>query len=264
MPKRKLDRSLARQRRLHDDRLGPLALDLGERRLELLGRANVGDTDGDAGGARGEINLLQERLAERIAGIGQRRDAPHRRHNLADDLDALAGKLGGRRRQSGDVAAGTREARHQSGAERIAGRRHDNRNLRRCALRRVHRWRLGGDDDVDLLPDQFRGEVRQCIQPAFGGAPFELDALAVDVAQIAQAVEELPGERLAAADQQHADTGRLRCANKRRGSAPAITAPPSRTMASRRRSGRDARFIARPPPRSVRAAFPHTAPTLGV
>src|SRR6266540_3544612 len=28
---------------------------------------------------------------------------------------------------------------------------------------------------------------------------------------------------------------------------------------SRRRSGRDARFIARPPPRTVRAAFPHTA-----
>ena len=28
--------------------------------------------------------------------------------------------------------------------------------------------------------------------------------------------------------------------------------------------GRDARFIARPPPRTVRAAFPHTAPTSGV
>jgi hypothetical protein len=30
-------------------------------------------------------------------------------------------------------------------------------------------------------------------------------------------------------------------------------------MKSRRGSGRDVRFIARPPPRSVRAAFPHTA-----
>ena len=29
-------------------------------------------------------------------------------------------------------------------------------------------------------------------------------------------------------------------------------------------SGRDARFIARPPHRTVRAAFPHTAPTSGV
>jgi hypothetical protein len=28
--------------------------------------------------------------------------------------------------------------------------------------------------------------------------------------------------------------------------------------------GRDVRFIARPPHRTVRAAFPHTAPTLGV
>ena len=29
-------------------------------------------------------------------------------------------------------------------------------------------------------------------------------------------------------------------------------------------SGRDVHFMARPPPRSVRAAFPHTAPASGV
>jgi hypothetical protein len=41
--------------------------------------------------------------------------------------------------------------------------------------------------------------------------------------------------------------------------------PVSSEMKSRRvRSGRDVRFIARPPHRTVRAAFPHTAPTLGV
>ena len=33
---------------------------------------------------------------------------------------------------------------------------------------------------------------------------------------------------------------------------------------ARRRSGRDVHFMARPPPRSVRAAFPHTAPASGV
>ena len=41
-------------------------------------------------------------------------------------------------------------------------------------------------------------------------------------------------------------------------------APPSSVMKARRRSGRDVRFIARAPPRTVRAAFPHTAPTSGV
>ena len=35
-------------------------------------------------------------------------------------------------------------------------------------------------------------------------------------------------------------------------------------LAAGARSGRDVRFIARPPPRSVRAAFPHTAPASGV
>ena len=42
-------------------------------------------------------------------------------------------------------------------------------------------------------------------------------------------------------------------------------APPTSVMKSRRfSSGRDVHFMARPPPRSVRAAFPHTAPASGV
>ena len=42
-------------------------------------------------------------------------------------------------------------------------------------------------------------------------------------------------------------------------------AQPSSVMNWRRfGSGRDVRFIARPPHRTVRAAFPHTAPTSGV
>ena len=40
--------------------------------------------------------------------------------------------------------------------------------------------------------------------------------------------------------------------------------PLASLMNARRCSGRDVRFTARPPPRTVRAAFPHTAPTSGV
>ena len=50
----------------------------------------------------------------------------------------------------------------------------------------------------------------------------------------------------------------------RAASGHATAAPPSSVMNSRRCSGRDVRFIARPPHRTVRAAFPHTAPTSGV
>jgi hypothetical protein len=53
-----------------------------------------------------------------------------------------------------------------------------------------------------------------------------------------------------------------RCA--RAASGHTAAAPPSSVMNSRFCSGRDARFIARPPPRSARAAFPHAAPTSGV
>ncbi len=40
--------------------------------------------------------------------------------------------------------------------------------------------------------------------------------------------------------------------------------PAEQRVATRRCSGRDVHFMARPPPRSVRAAFPHTAPASGV
>ena len=50
----------------------------------------------------------------------------------------------------------------------------------------------------------------------------------------------------------------------RAASGHAAAAPPSSVMNSRRCSGRDVHFMARPPPRSVRAAFPHTAPASGV
>jgi hypothetical protein len=39
---------------------------------------------------------------------------------------------------------------------------------------------------------------------------------------------------------------------------------PTRGVLPRSGSGRDVRFIVRPPHRTVRAAFPHTAPTSGV
>ncbi len=57
-------------------------------------------------------------------------------------------------------------------------------------------------------------------------------------------------------------TGMVCCA--RAASGHATAAPPRAVMNSRRCSGRDVRFIARPPHRTVRAAFPHTAPTSGV
>ena len=49
----------------------------------------------------------------------------------------------------------------------------------------------------------------------------------------------------------------------RAASGHAAAPPPSILMKARLPCGRDA-FITRPPHRTVRAAFPHTAPTLGV
>jgi len=58
--------------------------------------------------------------------------------------------------------------------------------------------------------------------------------------------------------------GQLARLLRARASGHATAVPPSNDMNSRRCSGRDVRFIARPPHRSVRAAFPHTAPASGV
>ena len=122
-------------------------------------------------------------------------------------------------------------------------------------------------DHGDRRSHQFGRQRRQPIVLAVRPAVFDRHVLAVDIAGLAQTLPER-GYKMRIADAgrpaaEQADHRHRRLLRARRRAATAA-APPSSVMNSRRCSGRDVRFIARPPPRTVRAAFPHTAPTSGV
>ena len=125
-----------------------------------------------------------------------------------------------------------------------------------------------GGDHGDLPANQIGRQCRQPIELIFRPAVFDRDVLALDIAGLFEALAESrdSGSRDCAQAiwlLRNPITGIAGCC-ARAASGHAAAAPPSSVMNSRRCSGRDVRFIARPPPRSVRAAFPHTAPASGV
>ena len=116
--------------------------------------------------------------------------------------------------------------------------------------------------------DELPGEDGQLDRPLVGVSPVNGKIFASDVAQLPKLFSKTVelGEILFVTSQD-ADApyalGLLR-ARRERPRRRRAAAPPMSVMNSRRCSGRDVRFIARPPHRTVRAAFPHTAPTSGV
>jgi len=99
--------------------------------------------------------------------IEQDRHARELRQGEPEHLDKLRRQVSGKIRHARDVAAGTREARHEAAADRISGARRDDRNARRCVLRGEGSGRAGREDRVGLGLEQLRSETRQRRATAF-------------------------------------------------------------------------------------------------
>ena len=76
------------------------------------------DLEAERAGRR--LDLAHLRHGAGIAGIGQDRQPAQTGDNLAQDFEAFAGEIGRLVRQAGDVAARSRQARDQTGADRVA------------------------------------------------------------------------------------------------------------------------------------------------
>src|SRR5262249_53781407 len=92
--------------------------------------------------------------------------------------------------QPGDVSSRSGEAGHESGPDRVAGRRHDDRDRARCVLGSQGPERPPGHDDVHLEPDQLGYELGEPLGPPLSKSVFEDDVLALDVAKLAQLLSE--------------------------------------------------------------------------
>ena len=96
-------------------------------------------------------------------------------------------KVGGPVRQACDVATRALETFDQFGADRIAGRRKDNRYALGRFLGGEDRIGARRDDDIDLAVDELFGELRVAVFLPLRPAIFDRDVTAVDPAPVAQA-----------------------------------------------------------------------------
>src|SRR5262249_12829903 len=95
-------------------------------------------------------------------------------------------------RQSGDIAAGARQALDDPGRHRVAGGCHNDRDIARPALGGQSIVGYGSDDDVYFALDQFSDELRQAIGFSLRIAVINKNGLALDPSQITEPSHERP------------------------------------------------------------------------
>jgi hypothetical protein len=135
----------------------------------------------------GALGLFPNKLVDRIGRAPQNGDARDPWQGLLEQLDLLGAELHVNDAQPRDVVTRSGEASDE--ARRRSGRRPcDDRDRPRRTHGGLRCLSTTGHDDIDLEPDQLRGEVRKPIALPLGPPVFEDDVLAFPVSQLAQSV----------------------------------------------------------------------------
>ena len=247
----------------NEEGVGPLARKVCEGRIDLAAGAGVEDLDLQPHGARRRLQSLDV-----VSSLDVRIDEHSHATSSAPVRAAVPAALPSTRAEEIDpcqVAAWPGEAGDKTKPDRVFGRHEDDGDRRGCRLgrkrrcspaatitatcRRTNSAASAGSRSFGSRPSGIRSRHSR---PRHSRSPSDLGEMrADDPHNVRRSGCEKPD---------HRHRRLLRTRRKR----PRAAAPPSSVMNSRRCSGRDVRFMARPPPRSVRAAFPHTAPASGV
>src|SRR6516225_3873707 len=122
-----------------------------------------------------------------IAGIGHDRQMAQTGDNLAQEFEPLAGKIGGLGRQAGDVAARSRQAWYEAGADRIVRRReHDRDN--RCHLLCCKHRPSPRYDHIDLESDELSGNLAEALGTSLRPTILDRQGATLDPAEFAQSL----------------------------------------------------------------------------
>ena len=92
-------------------------------------------------------------------------------------------------RQSGYVAARSRQTRNDAGADRIGRRREYDRDGRCCMLCGDERWSVMRENDIDLQPDELGRELGEAFAASLRPTILDRDGAAFYPAEFAQSLE---------------------------------------------------------------------------
>src|SRR5262249_1201605 len=116
---------------------------------------------------------------------------------LAQELQPFGAEVGAKHSVAGDIAARAGKARHQAHTHWIADADHYDRDRRRRRLGRFDRWRAGCRDQAALPPAELAHRRGEAVRHSVGVTVFIVDALAFDVAELAQRLAEaMPHRRV--------------------------------------------------------------------
>jgi hypothetical protein len=113
-------------------------------------------------------------------------DARHCGKQFLEKSETLGDQFWAKKRRSGNISPGSREARHESILNRIAHRSRDNRDCGGCLLRGTAAGRPPGDDDIDFEVDQFGSESRKPIDLSIGTSRLDDDIPTFDIAELGE------------------------------------------------------------------------------
>ena len=113
------------------------------------------------------LHIAHLQHSRRIAAIGHDCQSSKIRNHFAQEFKSLPGRISHLARQSRDIAARPREARHGPAAERVRGGGEDDRDDR-CRLLHCGHRTADRDDDVYLATARTRRRFRhsaRCVPP---------------------------------------------------------------------------------------------------
>jgi hypothetical protein len=194
----------------HDDGFSPVSRRRRERCLDVLELAYFDRLQPNPEARSGHLRVLEVRIG--VIGIPHHRDSREARHHFAQEFEPLAGQLGKKKSEPGQVAARMREAGYDPGADRIqAHDSHDGNGLGGVLSE--------GDDIAAYCVDEVRPNLNQIL-----GERLKALALAVGIPKLKDEVAAFHvaccGQRLS----QDFDTG-IRGRRAEQENAHAVRAP---------------------------------------
>ena len=141
------------------------------------------------------LNLVQFQHNGGIADIGDNRQAAETGNNLAQELEFLAPSIRYEIRQTGNVAARSRQTRNQAGADRVRHRREHDRDDGCRLLGGERHWRGHCDDDIDLEPHELGRDLGVTLAAALRPAIIDCEVVTLDPTEFAQSLHKSGGPR---------------------------------------------------------------------